>query len=273
MIKPMLLEKTTKEEFFSLKDLPSWKDRHQANIKYDGERIIAVKSDGEVFLYNRRGRFKNSFYAEVVEDLKKIEGNFIVDGEIISLDDNFTRLQRRALTSNPHKQEQVRKEVPVKYMVFDILEFENINIEDKPLSERVEKLIEWFEFVFKRECIEMVIYEKDIKSLLELAEAENKEGIVIKDMDSTYEHRRSRAWAKLKFFKQTDLTLESYTINNAGIRAEDKESNVVQISGHQHHEVKDKIDNEGYCEVTCQYLEKTEKGRLRFPSYIKMKNG
>jgi len=269
MIKPMLCEKTTKEEFFLNKDVPSWKDRHQANIKYDGERILAIKRDGEVFLQNRRGRIKNSFYAEVVETLKLIDGNFIIDGEVISLDDNFNTLQRRALTSKPSKQEQVRKEVPVKYMVFDILEYENVNIEDKKLSERVEVLKEFFNFVFKRESIEMVIYETDIKSLLELAEANNKEGIVVKDMDKPYERRRSRGWEKLKFFKQTDLKLIGYWINNAGIRCDDDKGNVVQISGHQHHEVKNKIDSEGYCEITIQYLEQSETTkRYRFPSYV-----
>ena len=54
---------------------------------------------------------------------------------------------------------------------------------------------------------------------------------------------------------------------------EDEKENAVQVSGQQHHEVKNKIDREGFCDVTIQYLEQGKTGRYRFPSFVGVKNG
>jgi len=264
-MKPMLCDKTTKEQIDSFND--NWK----AQIKWDGERIMAIKKDGGILLMNRRGRIKNSFYLEIAEELNKIDGEFILDGEIISLDDDFNKLQRRALTSNPSKQEQVRKEIPVKYMVFDIIQIETDIFPSLALKDRAVVLKSFFNCNTNLKNIELVEY-GEIKEMLTKAEVENREGIIIKNMESSYEQKRSKNWLKLKFFKNTELTLTTYTENNAGIRAEDKDLNVVQISGEQHKEVKKEIDEVGYCEVTIQYLEQSETTkRFRFPSFIGVK--
>ena len=97
---------------------------------------------------------------------------------------------------------------------------------------------------------------------------EDREGIIVKDMESKYEERRSHSWLKCKFFKKITLTLKKYERNNAGIRCEDNDGNVVQVSGLQHQKVREQIDNEGECKVKVQYLEMTQKGRLRNPSYV-----
>ena len=107
----------------------------------------------------------------------------------------------------------------------------------------------------------------EIFEVLEKARNDGREGIVLKKMDSKYIGNRSNDWLKCKFFKETEIVLQSYTPNNAGIRCEDAQQNAVQISGEQHKEVKEFLDNDGECEVYIQYLEKTKDGRLRFPSY------
>ncbi|MCH7851012.1 MAG: ATP-dependent DNA ligase [Nanoarchaeota archaeon] len=271
----MLCGKITKEDLKKMNLNASWK----ANIKYDGERIIAIKKDGEIFLFNRRGRLKNSFYLEVVEGLNAFDGDFIVDGEVITYDDNFNKLQKRALTTNAFKQEQLRKEVPVIYMLFDILNFNGKDIRQFPLIERIIYLHSIFndKSLENNKSIGYAQYE-DINKCLSYAEEINHinpdkiEGIIIKNMYSPYQNKRSNDWLKLKFFKNTDLKLISYTSNNAGIRCEDKELNAIQISGHQHHEVKNKIDEKGFCDVTIQYLQQGKTGRYRFPSFVGVKN-
>jgi DNA ligase 1 len=92
-----------------------------ANIKYDGERILAIKDNDTIILFNRGGNIVNTNFREVAEDLKQIEGDFILDGEIISRDDDFTKLMTRARVTNKERLKQREIDVKIKYMIFDIL--------------------------------------------------------------------------------------------------------------------------------------------------------
>jgi len=236
----------------------------KANTKFDGERIIATKEGDKVLLINRNGRIKNSHYSEVVMELETYDFDFIIDGEMIDQNDDFNILQKRALTTNKEKQSELMKKFPVKYMIFDILKIDSEDLREKPLSYRIK-----FSTLFLDDSeafIDFAEY-KPVNEMLRIAKDENREGIVIKNMEAEYENKRSKNWVKCKFFKETELLLQQYTINNAGIRATDKNENVVQISGQQHLEVKQQIDNTGSCEVSVQYLEKGKTGRLRFPSF------
>lgn len=243
----------------------SFWDGFLANTKFDGERIKAIKKDGEVFLVNRRGNIKNNNYREVVDELEDIEGNFEIDGEVISMNDNFDELQRRSLTKDKFKQMELRKSIPVKYMVFDILKVDLLDLRNSALKRRIE-----FENVIcdkHQNHIEFAEY-KPVLEILRRAKIEGREGIVIKDMSETYhDNKRHKGWLKCKFFKETTLELINYTENPAGIRCEDKDKNAVQISGTQHLEVKQLLDTTGKAVVEIQYLEKTKDGRFRFPSF------
>lgn len=258
----MLCEKISKEGI-KRKDLNAcWR----ANLKYDGERILAIKKDNEIFLINRRGKIKNAFYSEIVEDLNALNYDFIVDGEVITADNKFWNLQRRALTQNKEKQKELKKELPVYYMIFDVLSFNGIGLKQMPLKERI-KYFSNFGFMLYVNFVDFM----EINECLEFAEKNNYEGIIIKNMDSTYESKRSDNWLKLKFFKNTELKLISYTTNDVGIRCEDIYKNAIQIAGEKHKEVKNQIDKNGFCDVIIQYLEKGESGRYRFPSFVKIK--
>lgn len=240
--------------------------RYKANLKFDGERIMAIKKDKDILLVNRRNNIVNFKFQEVVRELKLLEGDFIVDGEIISFDDDFTKLQRRALTKDLKKIEQLEKEIPVKYVVFDILSIGEKSVMSMPLRERVILLQN---LIVQGQHIEIAYY-GEIDNMLSFAIENDREGIVIKDMNASYESKRSKAWLKHKLFKETTLTITGFTDNNAGIRATDDKENVVQIAGHHAVEVKQVLQSNGYANVIVQYLEKTKEGRLRFPSYKRL---
>jgi ATP-dependent DNA ligase len=241
-----------------------------ANRKYDGERIIAVVQNGQVALMNRRGFIKNLQYEEVVEDLKAMP-NCILDGECISFDDNFNRLQRRSGTKNTAKQKILMKEIPVKYMVFDILQLDGKVLTGLMLRDRVTKLQGVFNnfntyFSDRKPFVEMAEYEP-INQMLGKAHTEDREGIIVKTWNGIYEGKRSKAWLKCKFFLEKTIKICSYTVNPAGIRTEDKDGNAVQISGGQHVHVKQLLDSQGEVEIYVQYLEMTADNRMRFPSF------
>ena len=93
----MLCHSTNEEEALKL-DGSKW----EANSKWDGERIISIIDKGQVLLLNRRGLIKNNQFREVVEELATLP-DCILDGEIISKDNNFNRLQSRAGTKDISK--------------------------------------------------------------------------------------------------------------------------------------------------------------------------
>jgi len=215
---------------------------------------------------NRNGRIKNSIYREVIEDFKQMPFDFILDSEIITEDNLFNSLQHRSNLSNEEKIIEAIKKYPIKCMVFDIIRLKDNDLRTMPLNERVLILEELFcEFKFNK--VEMVKYYEDLNALYSFAKSKQLEGIVLKAISSNYESRRSNSWLKLKFFKETNLRVQRYTINNAGIRVEDYNDNACQIQGLKSNIVKDEIDNNGYCDIVVQYLEKTKNNKLRFISY------
>jgi len=251
-------------------DINSLVGEYQANIKFDGERLAVIKNNGDVFLMNRSGRLKNHIYPEIFEDFKKIKGNFVFDGEIITEDNLFNSLQHRVNISNPQKIKEAITKYPIKYMAFDILFLAMEDLRNKPLRERI-KYLNGFKNEVKDLKIEIAEY-GDIRKMLKEAKEKEREGILVKNMNGLYEGRRSKNWLKLKLFKEANIKVNSYTINNAGIRCEDSEENAVQISGTQHFLVKEIIDKVGYADIVIQYLELTKNGRYRFISYKGLKN-
>jgi len=237
-----------------------------ANIKFDGCRIISIKESDDIILLNRRGHICNKSFPEILEQLKTIKENFIIDGEIISLNDDFTQLQKRALTKDIHKIKKLVQEIPVKYMLFDILKFADKEVTSYQQTNRIELLKE-FKGLKHIEIAEF----KPIAEMIKQAKAEDRDGIIVKDMTATYHGDRNDNWRKCKFFEEENIKVIKYTENPKGIRAEDDKGNAVQIAGEQSKEVKEAINKNGFAEIIIQFLEKTEDNRYRFPSFRGLK--
>jgi len=256
----MLCHSTNEEDAMKL-DNTRWK----ANYKWDGERIVAIVDKGSVLLINRRTRIKNEQFKEIVEELKSLP-DCILDGEIISKDNNFNKLQSRAGTQDEFKLALKEKSVPIDYMIFDILMLDSKLLTAEPLNIRIDKLNCLFDGLGEFKHLKVCEY-GDISRLLQEAKDKDMEGIIVKDMEGRYESRRSRLWLKLKLWKEDIITINRYTTNNAGIRAETKDGIAVQISGVQSLEVKQKLDAGKEVDIYIQYLEKTKENKFRFISY------
>ena len=98
-------------------------------IKLDGYRAIAVKTDGYLDLFSRRRKSFNRQFATVAAGLAEFPDNTVVDGEIVALDDqglpNFNLIQhsRRAASC-------------ICYFIFDLLIYEGRDLTRLPLMER-----------------------------------------------------------------------------------------------------------------------------------------
>lgn len=172
--------------------------------KFDGIRAQVHKdSVGKVKIFSRN-RNEVTEFPELYKPISALPGEIILDGEILAWRDKrplpFTELQKRL--GRKQIDFWLAQDVPVKFVVFDVL-FENGELLlQLPLRERKERLQR-----ILSGCAGEIAFANS--SLCETAEqtspefraalAAGHEGIVAKAIDSTYTPgRRGGAWMKLK---------------------------------------------------------------------------
>jgi bifunctional non-homologous end joining protein LigD len=100
-------------------------------MKFDGYRALAFKAGKEVRLLSRHRTLFNDNYPVLIDALKLLPAkNVIIDGEITALDQNgkssFQLLQSYG----------IRKQIPLVYYAFDLLNLEGTDLRSRPLVER-----------------------------------------------------------------------------------------------------------------------------------------
>jgi DNA ligase-1 len=174
--------------------------------KFDGIRAQAHKNDSAVRLFSRTLNDVSNSYPEVVEALKLIDGNFILDGELVAQRDDAVlpfrylqaRLQRKTVT------EDLLKEVPVAYMVFDVLALGDRYLLDESLAERKRHLADLISparhvVLARSRPLEQSRTTQSLHEMFDDARARGHEGLLLKRQDSPYHPgRRGKWWFKLK---------------------------------------------------------------------------
>ena len=172
--------------------------------KYDGIRAQAHKSEGRVKIFSRT-LDEVAEFPELREPLASLPGEFIIDGEILAWHGAqplpFTQLQKRLGRRNPDL--WLMEEIPVKFVMFDLLYLEGELLLDLPLVERrrrIKQLLapgesKYFRLAAERMCETREALEQAFRDAL----AAGHEGIVAKAPESLYTPgRRGRLWFKLK---------------------------------------------------------------------------
>ena len=57
-------------------------------IKWDGCRVVAYKQGNKVILRSKEGLDYTDRYPAVVNSLKSIKSDFVIDGEVVAFDEN-----------------------------------------------------------------------------------------------------------------------------------------------------------------------------------------
>src|SRR6478735_6372235 len=114
-------------------------------LKIDGVRIVADKHARAVALRCRSGRPASSSYAEIARAVAALAPERVVlDGEIVAFDDegrpSFHKLGPRIHAERPLDVLRVQGEVPVSYLVFDVLVLGDRDLRGVPLAARKEIL-------------------------------------------------------------------------------------------------------------------------------------
>lgn len=237
--------------------------------KFDGERVLIVKKGDELKLVNRRGNEKTKQFLEVVEDFNKIlEKNSdiqecVIDGEvIIPTEDSpcgeFTKILQRN-TDDKWRLKMLRKMYPAKFMAFDILDFNDNNLEDRDLKERLDVLKAKFPDL---KHFQLVKTYEDKNKLWEEVKEKKLEGLVAKKEYSKYKGKRTKEWKKAKFWKEKEMEFTKWEENEKGIRLENEEGIACQVP-RDVYEVKEILEKEGKVKIRIKYLNETENEKYR----------
>ena len=107
-------------------------------FKWDGVRAMLDVTDGGVRLHSRAGNDITAGYPELVAQADGIE-DALLDGEIVAFDEgrpSFERLQQRMHVRGKAEVRRLVKDVPVTYVVFDVLRRYGVDLTARPYTER-----------------------------------------------------------------------------------------------------------------------------------------
>lgn len=182
-----------------LVDGPGW----IYEVKLDGYRAIAVKSDGRVSLFSRRHKSFDHNYPLIVEALADLPEGTVVDGEIVALDEsgrpNFNLLQNfRSEASRIH------------YFIFDLLNCQDRDLTRLPLCERRKLMKSHLKLSSPRVRIAEQ-FEVRASDILAAVRQQELEGVIGKRKDSLYEPgKRTGSWVKCRVNRGQELVIGGY---------------------------------------------------------------
>jgi bifunctional non-homologous end joining protein LigD len=195
----------------TLAKLPADDDKWGYEIKWDGVRAIAYCEPGHVELESRNLRDITKGYPEVRRIAEALGGRSVVlDGELVTFDDqgrpSFQRLQRRMHLASDTEIRRRSNEIPVVYMIFDLLYLDGRTLFDVPYEERRAELEE---LGLNDTAWQTPAYHPGDGAALQAAsKQQGLEGIVAKRLRSTYAPgRRSRDWLKVKNVRSQEVVI------------------------------------------------------------------
>jgi len=176
-------------------------------LKFDGIRLIAVRTGKKVSLLSRNKNELAGRFPEIAEAVKSLPAReCVIDGEVVALDEegrsSFQLLQAREMEG---------RKSPVYFYAFDLLQLDGKSLIGLPLEARKN--------VLEKLCADAGdpirysgVIGLDAKTLLDEVNHRGLEGIVGKRRASVYEPgRRSGAWIKLKCVNEQEFVIGGYT--------------------------------------------------------------
>lgn len=175
--------------------------------KLDGVRCICRKVGNSVTFYSRNGKEFETL-GRIAEDIKKIPGNFIFDGEVCMVNETGAEDFQGIMKEIRRKNHTIANP---KFLVFDCLTIEefdnykgNVKLSDRLNRTQVDYIRPtqegWYEFK-TLELVEQVLIKSDeqFTEMAKDAELNGYEGIMVRK-NISYEGKRSHDLLKVKKF-------------------------------------------------------------------------
>jgi bifunctional non-homologous end joining protein LigD len=169
-------------------------------LKHDGFRVLVTKCGDVVRLESRNGRDMSGLFPELLDEISPIRHDFVADGELVILDDQgcpqWDRLQRRHVLRHTHRIQQAAADEPAVIFAFDLLWLDGTDLRARPLLERKQALKS--ALPANKRIRYTAHFANSCSDVWRLAVRMGLEGIVAKDVTSTYTAGRSTRWLKVK---------------------------------------------------------------------------
>jgi bifunctional non-homologous end joining protein LigD len=192
-------------------ELPRDEQRYGFEVKWDGIRAITYYEPGRFRIESRNLNEITAQYPELRRLGRQLGSRDVVlDGEIVAFDSrgrpSFERLQQRMHLTRDAEIRRRAQEVPVRYMLFDVLYLEGRSQMARPYEERRE-LLESLEL--EGPAWQVPPHHRGQgAALLEASARQGLEGVVAKRLDSRYAPgQRSSAWIKVKNKRRQELVI------------------------------------------------------------------
>ena len=191
--------------------LPRDDERWAFEVKWDGVRALSYVDSGRMRVESRNLLDITPRYPELYGLPEALDGHAaILDGEVVTFDEHgrpsFGRLQHRMHVTGERDVRMRMVEIPVVYMVFDVLWLDGHWTLELPYTDR-------------RRLLEALALDApqwqtpgshvgDGAAMLQASRERGLEGIIAKQVDSLYEPgRRSRAWVKVKNVRRQEVVV------------------------------------------------------------------
>ena len=204
LIKPMLAKAG---------QLPDNQTGYSYEIKWDGIRTILYLEDQTCKLISRNLKDLTRQYPELAALGNRVSSShkeIILDGEIVAFDTgglpSFSLLQHRMGLTDDQQITNMLQQIPVNYIIFDILSLDGQLLLDKNYTAR-RAILE--DLALEGSHWHTPAYQTgDGKTILAASRKLGLEGVVAKRLDSPYQAgKRTGAWLKIKNQRRQELLI------------------------------------------------------------------
>lgn len=183
-------------------------DQWRYELKLDGYRALAIKTEAGVRLISRNRNDLSRDYPEIIEAVSRlVVQKAVIDGEIVAVGE----LGRPSFQALQHAQRPGHKPRPILFFAFDLLNWQGTATLSLPLIER-KRLLEQALDGAPTQVRFAGFVDGEADAVLKAVRHHNLEGIVAKLAASRYEPgKRSGAWSKFKCGFCQDFVIGGYT--------------------------------------------------------------
>ena len=192
-------------------ELPRAPEGWAFEVKWDGVRALAYWCSGQLCICSRNRNDISSRYPELHALGRQLGArDAILDGEIVAFDErgvpSFERLQRRMHLSSESAIRRLAREIPVTYVIFDLLHLDGRDAIPLPYQERRELL---GQLGLDGPAWSTPAYHLgNGRDFLQATAAHGLEGVLAKSLDSPYRPgERSSHWLKIKNVNRQEFVI------------------------------------------------------------------
>ena len=192
----------------SLEEAMKTFEKSALEYKYDGARIVIHKKGGEVWLYTRRLENVTKQFPDLIDYVRECvkAKDCVIEGEMLGVDSKtgkpmpFQFLSQRI--RRKYEIDKAVREIPIQVNLFDIVYLNGESLFNTPMGERRKELENIIRSKPGKFQLAKQFVTKDLKKAEEFykeALAAGQEGLIIKNMEATYQPgRRVGYWLKIK---------------------------------------------------------------------------